>query len=74
MRSIRIRIPVLLALTAALAFPSAVCAEILRVASSAAAQSAIDRAKPGDEIVLADGIHADFRVVLRGKGTEESPI
>ena len=74
MRSTRIRIPVLLALTAALSFPTAVCAEIFRASSSAEAQRAIDRAKPGDEIALRDGIHTDFQVVLRGKGTDGNPI
>lgn len=35
---------------------------------------AIDIAKPGDRIIMADGIWTDQKIVLRGHGTQEQPI
>ncbi|MBU2938249.1 alginate lyase [Lacinutrix sp. C3R15] len=36
--------------------------------------SAINQAKPGDHIVLANGIYKDVEINFRGKGTKEKPI
>ena len=36
--------------------------------------TAVSNAKPGDEIVLANGIWKDVQLVLKAKGTAESPI
>ncbi|NRD18846.1 alginate lyase [Winogradskyella eckloniae] len=44
------------------------------VASAEELQSAVANIKPGDEIVLANGIYKDVEIKLVGKGTEEAPI
>ncbi|MEX0329840.1 MAG: chondroitinase-B domain-containing protein [Puniceicoccaceae bacterium] len=44
------------------------------VTSAEEAQTALDAANPGDEIVLAEGSYANFRVILSRNGTEEDPI
>ena len=52
---------------------SAVFAETL-VEDKAQFFEATEDLKPGDTIVLADGVWRDFEIVLEGHGTEEAPI
>lgn len=44
------------------------------VASETELQAAIDLAKPGDEIVIADGLYSDWDVTVPCIGTEKAPI
>ncbi|KAA2262740.1 lyase [Solihabitans fulvus] len=47
----------------------------VRVTSLAALQSAVDAAKPGDEVLLADGVYnAGTAVTIRRSGTATAPI
>lgn len=49
-------------------------AESHRVNSLESARAAIAAAKPGDHIVLADGVYRDLRLVFKGVGAEGAPI
>jgi len=35
---------------------------------------AIEKASPGDNIILANGVWKDVEIKFRGKGTEDNPI
>ena len=50
-----------------------VSAQIM-VSDSAELQTALENAKAGDEIVMADGVWKDVQIKFRGEGTEENPI
>ena len=45
-----------------------------KVNSLSELNQAIDAAKPGDEIVMANGVWSDVDIKFRGKGTKERPI
>jgi poly(beta-D-mannuronate) lyase len=49
-------------------------AAVLPVATSSEAVAAVARARPGDEVVLADGEYRDFALKLAGRGTAAQPI
>ncbi|MBB6108734.1 poly(beta-D-mannuronate) lyase [Mucilaginibacter lappiensis] len=50
-------------------------AQTITVSSVADLQKAIDKAKPGSMVLLADGVYTTTEdVVVRGKGTREKPI
>ncbi|MFD1294395.1 chondroitinase-B domain-containing protein [Lutibacter holmesii] len=51
-----------------------VSSNLINVKNSEELNTAIKDAKPGDEIVLANGVWKDVEIVFTGKGTEESPI
>ncbi|MES2338180.1 MAG: polysaccharide lyase 6 family protein [Pseudomonadota bacterium] len=57
---------------AAISFPA--LARDIRVADQAAFNDAVKIARPGDTIVLADGIWRDFRMLFEGRGTAARPI
>jgi len=58
-----------------LASPAIVLADTINVNSIDALQSAINKAKPGDVIVLADGVYpAATDIVIDRKGTKDAPI
>ena len=42
--------------------------------SADAIQKAIDNAKPGDSIVIKDGLYTDLQINFKAKGTEDKPI
>src|SRR5690606_873552 len=44
------------------------------VTTSAELNTAIEKAVPGDIIVMKDGIWRDLDIVFKGKGTQEKPI
>ena len=44
------------------------------VDTPAAFETAVEAAKPGDRIILADGVWTDFDILFEGKGTEGAPI
>lgn len=44
------------------------------VADPAAYAAAVKRAKPGDRIILRDGVWRDFQIVFTGHGTADKPI
>jgi poly(beta-D-mannuronate) lyase len=46
----------------------------LKVNNAEELQQAIDKAVPGDEIILADGVWKDVQIQFTGKGTEAKPI
>jgi len=50
------------------------CAGMITVKSADEAKEAIERAKPGDEIVLANGSYPDFKLNLSAVGEAERPI
>ncbi len=52
----------------------AVQAEVIRAASAPELQAALDRARPGDEILLADGRYAELELTLAVNGEEDRPI
>jgi len=45
-----------------------------KVSNAAELQNAIEKAEPGDVIVLANGIYKDLEINFIGKGTEDKPI
>ncbi len=47
---------------------------VVKVTNSKELTTAIDSAKAGDQIVLANGIWNDVQIKFRGKGTEDKPI
>lgn len=49
-------------------------AETYLVKDQAAYKNAIKRLRPGDEVVLANGVWQDFEIVFKGKGKEGLPI
>ncbi|QXP60147.1 chondroitinase-B domain-containing protein [Olleya sp. HaHaR_3_96] len=49
-------------------------ASVTTVSNIEALNNAIKDAKPGDNIVLANGTYKDFEIKFRGKGTEDNPI
>lgn len=49
-------------------------AEIIRVKSADEAKAAVQRTKPGDEIVLANGSYPDFKLNLSANGEPGRPI
>jgi hypothetical protein len=49
-------------------------AEIIRVRSADEAQEALQRARPGDEIVLSKGSYPDFKLKLAVNGEADRPI
>ena len=49
-------------------------AETIRVKSADEAKAAVQRAKPGDEIVLANGSYQDFKLNLSANGESGRPI
>lgn len=49
-------------------------AEIIQVKSADEAQTALKKAKPGDEIVLAKGSYPDFKLNLAANGEPDRPI
>jgi len=51
-----------------------VSANIIKVENKQQLNSAIKDAKPGDEIVLVNGVWKDVEIEFIGKGTKESPI
>jgi len=57
-----------------LAVTLAAAAESRRVDSLSSAREAISAAKPGDEIVLADGIYQGLGVIFKGAGAEGAPV
>lgn len=63
---------VAVALIALLAVP-ATAAEVL-VNTQSEFEGAVDAARPGDTIVLADGVWRDFEILFTGEGTKEHPI
>lgn len=48
--------------------------ELVRVSTPAEYDKAVRAARPGDTIVLADGVWRDFRILFSGKGTADKPI
>ena len=44
------------------------------IANAEELKAAISNAKPGDEIILKDGIYKDVEIKFRGKGTKDNPI
>lgn len=44
------------------------------VADPAAYAAAVKQAKPGDRIILRDGVWRDFQIVFTGRGTADKPI
>lgn len=64
------------ALVILLVLPSkALFAQTVTVSSVAELQKAIDKAKAGDQILLADGVYTTTEdISVRGKGTSEKPI
>ena len=44
------------------------------VTSETELQTAVNQAKPGDEIVIANGLYSDWDITVPCKGTEEAPI
>ena len=69
----RKHVATMLMLAMAVAAPSA-RAERREVDSAEALQAAVAAAKPGDQIVLADGVYQGLRVTVKGMGTEDAPI
>lgn len=63
-----------LALAAALAFATAAQAAVHNVAAAEDFAKLADQVKPGDEIVVADGKHADWAVTIPFKGAAEKPV
>lgn len=51
-----------------------VATNIIKVEDEQQLNSAIKNAKPGDEIVLANGVWKDVEIEFVGKGTEKNPI
>ena len=47
---------------------------VLMVTSETELQTAINQAKPGDEIIIANGLYADWDITIPCIGTEKSPI
>ena len=47
---------------------------VYQVDSAESTQEAIEKAQPGDEIVVADGMYADWDVTVSCAGTEDEPI
>ena len=70
----RLRRPHCLLLAAIASLPAAGVAAELRAASPAELGQAVSRARPGDEIAIADGRHADWSATLSCQGTAEQPI
>lgn len=44
------------------------------VADPAAYAAAVKKAKPGDRIILRDGVWRDFQIIFTGRGTADKPI
>lgn len=44
------------------------------VADPAAYSAAVKKAKPGDTIILRDGVWRDFQIIFTGRGTADKPI
>lgn len=66
-----------LALTVALLVPffsGMAIAERLQVSDQKAYRAAVEKAEPGDTIVLKNGVWLDFEIVFVGEGTEGAPI
>lgn len=57
-----------------LAYSSNVSAKEYLVDTPAAYENSLKMLKPGDKIVLADGIWSDFEIVFSAKGSETKPI
>ena len=53
---------------------SALFAEEILVGNQTEFQQAVARVKPGDTVVLANGVWNDFEILFEGQGTAESPI
>lgn len=45
-----------------------------QVGSPKAFKKAVSKLKPGDNIILANGIWSDFEILFKGEGTEKNPI
>ena len=54
--------------------PSVASAELILVDSIDALNAAVPKAKPGDEVVLADGEYRDAKLAIHGGGAEGAPI
>jgi len=67
------RIAALIACAVVAAPLPAVAADHL-VADPAAYAAAVKQAKPGDRIILRDGVWRDFQIVFTGRGTADKPI
>ena len=51
-----------------------VSSNLINVKNSEELNTAINEAKPGDEIVLANGVWKDVEIVFTGEGTKQNPI
>ena len=51
-----------------------VSTNLINVANIQELNSAIKEVKPGDEIVLANGVWKDVEIAFKGQGTKENPI
>jgi poly(beta-D-mannuronate) lyase len=58
----------------ALVLSNQVAAKNFLVDTPKSYQSALKKVKPGDKIILANGIWQDFEIVFKGKGTKEKPL
>lgn len=57
-----------------LAYSSSVAAKVFLVDTPSAYEKSLKKLKPGDDIVLADGVWNDFEMVFKAKGSKTKPI
>lgn len=61
-------------LVALSAFSLGCSAKETLVTNQAEFESAVEQAKAGDSVILANGVWEDFEILFKGKGTENKPI
>lgn len=69
-----LRVSVVLLGVAVLGAAQLALAKTIRVDSIEALNAAVPKAKPGDEVVLADGEYRDAALAIRGEGAEGAPV
>ena len=70
----QIRAVLTLAMLVSTAHPAPALARDMLVSDPAQYKAAVEKAQPGDTIILADGEWRDFQIVFTGTGTAGKPI